>query len=317
MQTLPIIGVDVAKDHLVIAFAHAPAGQTIANAKAAIAQWLKTVPAGACLGVEATGRYHQTLVELAHNHGCVVYVLNPKDCQHYFAATGARAKTDRIDAQLIARFIARESGNLRPYVPLAPAHQGAIALLRRRAKLIAVKGTVRQSFAGVSGMATELKALLAKIDGLTAKIDARLAAFIAADERRAAKAKDLQTIVGVGPLISTGLLLTLSRGDFPRADSFVAYTGLDLRVKDSGQKRGQRTLTKRGHGELRRLLYTAAMAASRSKVWCPLYQHYCQRGFTRIQALVILARRIAKTAWSIYKHDGSTFDPQRLTKALT
>ena len=316
MQTLPIIGVDVAKDHLVIAFADVPAVQTIANSKAAIAQWLKTVPAGARLGVEATGRYHQTLVELAHRHGCVVYLLNPKDCQHYFAATGARAKTDRIDAQLIARFIARESGPLRPYVPLTPAHQGALALLRRRAKLIAVKGTLRQSFAGLRGVGSELKAVLARIDALLAKIDARLAAFIAADERRAEQAKALQTIVGVGPLTSTGLLLTLSRGDFPHADSFVAYTGLDLRVKDSGKKRGSRSLTKRGHGELRRLLYTAAMAASRSHAWRPVYAHYCQRGFTRIQALVILARRIAKTAWSIYKH-GSTFDPERLTKALT
>ena len=290
MQTLPIIGVDVAKDHLVIAFADVPAVQTIANSKAAIAQWLKTVPAGARLGVEATGRYHQTLVELAHRHGCVVYLLNPKDCQHYFAATGARAKTDRIDAQLIARFIARESGPLRPYVPLTPAHQGALALLRRRAKLIAVKGTLRQSFAGLRGVGSELKAVLARIDALLAKIDARLAAFIAADERRAEQAKALQTIV--------------------------AYTGLDLRVKDSGKKRGSRSLTKRGHGELRRLLYTAAMAASRSHAWRPVYAHYCQRGFTRIQALVILARRIAKTAWSIYKH-GSTFDPERLTKALT
>lgn len=128
MQTLPIIGVDVAKDHLVIALADAQAVETIANSQAAIAQWLKSVPAGAKLGVEATGRYHQTLLDLAHRHGCVVYLLNPKDCQHYFAAIGARAKTDRIDAQLIARFIARESGQLRPYVPLTPAHQGAITL---------------------------------------------------------------------------------------------------------------------------------------------------------------------------------------------
>ena len=285
MQTLPIIGVDVAKDHLVIAVADTVAVQTIANTQTAIAQWLKTVPAGAKLGAEATGRYHQTLVDLAHCHGCVIYVLNPKDCQHYFAATGARAKTDRIDAQLIARFIARESANLRPYAPLAPAHQGAIALLRRRAKLTAAKGLLRQSLAGVNGLATDLKAVLGKIDALMVKIDARLAAYIAADERRAEQAKALQKIVGVGPLTSTGLLLTLSRGDFPRADSFVAYTGLDLRVKDSGKKRGRRSLTKRGHGELRRLLYTAAMAASRSHAWRPLYAHYCQRGFTRIQAL--------------------------------
>lgn len=316
MQTVPIIGIDVAKDHLVVAAVDAPAVNTIANTRAAVAQWLKHIPAGAKLGVEATGSHHQTLVDLAHRHGCMVYVLNPKDCQHYFAATGARAKTDRIDAQLIARFIARESRQLRPYAPLSTAHQRAIALLRRRAKLVAVKGILRQTFAGVSGVGSELNAVLAKVDALLVRIDAGLQAFIDEDKRRAAQAKDLQTIVGVGPLTSTGLWLTLARGDFPRADSFIAYTGFDLRVKDSGRRRGQRSLTKRGHGELRRLLYIAAMAASRSKAWRPLYVHYCQRGFTRIQTLVILARKIAKTAWSIYKH-GIAFDPERLTKALT
>ena len=79
---------------------------------------------------------------------------------------------------------------------------------------------------------------------------------------------------------------------------------------------GRRRLSKRGPSELRRLLYLAAMAAAKTKIWKPLYQHYRARGLSSTAALVVLARRIARTAWSIYTHK-TEFDAQRLTKGLT
>jgi transposase len=96
----------------------------------------------------------------------------------------------------------------------------------------------------------------------------------------------------------------------------VAFTGLDPRPDESGHHRGRRRLSKRGPSELRRLLYLAAMAAAKTKTWKPIYQHYRAQGLSTTAALVVLARRIARTAWSIYTHK-TAFDPQRLTKALT
>jgi transposase len=58
------------------------------------------------------------------------------------------------------------------------------------------------------------------------------------------------------------------------------------------------------------------MAAAKTKTWKPIYQHYRAGGLSTTAALVVLARRIARTAWSIYTHK-TAFDPQRLTKALT
>ena len=58
------------------------------------------------------------------------------------------------------------------------------------------------------------------------------------------------------------------------------------------------------------------MAAAKTKTWKPLYAHYRARGLSTTEALVVLARRIARTAWSIYTHK-TDFDPNRLTKALT
>ena len=97
---------------------------------------------------------------------------------------------------------------------------------------------------------------------------------------------------------------------------FVAFTGLDPRPDDSGQHRGKRRLSKRGPSELRRLLYVAAMSAKKTKVWKPLFEHYRTKGLSTTAALVILARRIARTAWSMYTYN-TEFDPARLTKSLT
>jgi transposase len=96
------------------------------------------------------------------------------------------------------------------------------------------------------------------------------------------------------------------------ADAFAAFTGLDPRPDDSGQRRGKRRLSKRGPAELRRLLYLAAMSAIKTKTWRPLYEHYRAKGLSSTATLVILAR----TAWSIYTYK-TVFDPARLTNPLT
>jgi transposase len=97
------------------------------------------------------------------------------------------------------------------------------------------------------------------------------------------------------------------------ADAFAAFTGLDPRPDDSGQHRGKRRLSKRGPAELRRLLYMAAMSAVKTKTWKPLYERYRAKGLSGTATLVILARRIARSAWSMHTHQ-TTFDAERLTE---
>jgi transposase len=82
-------------------------------------------------------------------------------------------------------------------------------------------------------------------------------------------------------------------------------------MSESLGSRGKRRLSKRGPTELRRLLYLAALSAIKTKTWRPLYEHYRAKGLSSTGALVILARRIARTAWSIYAYK-TEFDPARL-----
>lgn len=118
MQTFPNIGVDVAKDAVVVACAaQSFSTHSVTNQRTPLLAWLKSLPTGSRIGLESTGGYHELLADLAHAQGHVVFLLNPLDTKHYARAMGNRAKTDRVDAELIARLIAQEHTRLRPYTP--------------------------------------------------------------------------------------------------------------------------------------------------------------------------------------------------------
>ena len=101
---------------------------------------------------------------------------------------------------------------------------------------------------------------------------------------------------------------------FTHPDQFVAHVGLDIRVQQSGRRKGQLGLSKHGDAELRRLLYVAAMAAARSTkdpTFADRYRRELAKGLPRIAALNAVARKLAKVAWSLVTH-GSTYDPERV-----
>jgi transposase len=320
MQTLsaPLnIGADVAKDTIVVACSEGgfPVRE-VANQRAAVLAFLKSLPAGCRIGVESTGTYHELFAEAAHQLGFVVFVLNPKDTHHYAKAVGLRGKTDRVDAELIARMIAHEHTKLHPWTPPTAQQREIDRLIKRRATLISLREAVEMSLHELGGFADELKALRRRFNQLITRLDLRVKALVEASPERKQNFARVCTICGVGPVVGTALVNTLERVPVKSADAFVAFTGLDPRPDDSGQHRGKRRLSKRGPAELRRLLYLAALSAVKTKPWRSLYEHYRARGLSSTAALVILARRIARTAWSIYTYK-TEFDPARLTRSLT
>lgn len=312
MQMLDI-GVDVAKDTVVIALP-GQAPRMLPNRRGELLTWLKTLPPGSRLAMEATGRYHSLLADLAYGLGLSVYVLNPKDVHYYAKGLGRRGKTDRVDAQVIQRYLAKEHEQLRLYHTPSPQQRELDQLLQRRARVVAVRGALKASVQDLPAARQELLQALRHLDALIQRMDQQRDALIAACPQRQRTHQRLQTIVGVGPLVGAALGQALQRAPFATAEAFVAYTGLDPRPMDSGNKIGRRRLSKRGPAELRRLLYTAAMAASRTKLWKPLYLRQRAKGLSTTAALVILARKIARIAWSVYHHQ-TNFDPSRLLPA--
>ena len=312
MQMPLDVGVDIAKEFVVVACAaQSFAPRQIANRRGALRTWLEALPAGSRIAVEATGRYHGLLADLAHGMGFTVYVLNPKDTRYYAKGLGLRGKTDRVDAEMLARYVAKEHAELHPYVPASPEQRAIDRLLKRRAKLVALKGALRATGEDLAECRKQLKDVLRRLDLLIAHLEGQLRRLTQASEPHRCSQERLQKVVGFGPLVSTSLANTFTRIPFRNSDAFVAYTGFDPRPFDSGKKIGRRRLSKRGPSELRRLLFNAAMSAAQTKTWKPIYERYRARGLPSTAALVILARRMARVAWSIHHHQ-TAFDPARL-----
>jgi transposase len=166
--------------------------------------------------LESTGAYHELLADLAQAHGHTVFLLNPLDTRHYAKALGSRAKTDRVDAELIARLIAQEHTHLRAYTPPTANQRKLDRLIRRRATIVRLQGTLKLTMRHLGGFAAELKAVMGKLDALIAKIDATMSAIAASSPHHQAAQQRIETIVGVGPLVGLSLTNTLERVPFAK-----------------------------------------------------------------------------------------------------
>ncbi len=302
MTIQTIIGIDVAKDELVIYRQDTDAQESFENRKPAIKRWLRSLPAQCAIAIEATGTYHVAAIELAHQCGHQVFVIDGYQLSHYRQGIGGRAKTDSSDARLLARYLSREHETLRVWTPPPAAYRSLQTLLRRRPTLVQARVAIQRSCSELPELAPHLKRLIAQLTRIDQVIQRQIRTII----REAGLSQQVarcQAIEGVGELTAAALVMAFLRGDFRHSDAFVAFLGLDVRVRDSGKQRGRRRLTKKGDPEVRRLLHNAAMAASRQPAWKMTYQRYLARGLKTTQVFVILARKLARIAFSLMKHE--------------
>lgn len=294
------IGIDVSKAELVYSLDGAGTA-VLANQRRAIRAWLARLEGPVAIALEATGRYHRALAEEAHRRGHRVYLIDGYRLSRYREGVGGRAKTDAGDACLLVRYLRREQDALRPWEPPPEGYDTVQQLLRRRAVLIQARVRVQQSLQGLPGLQASLRALVRQLGRIDALIQKRMQQALA----RAGwldQVRRCQGIEGVGPITSSALATAFQRGAFRSSDAFVAFLGLDVRVRDSGTHRGRRRLTKKGDPELRRLLYLAAMQAKRTAAWQGYYQRLTARGLAPIQALNALARKLARVAFSLMRN---------------
>ncbi len=295
------LGVDVSKDELVICAWDTEELTLLPNQGSTIKAWLKSLYGPVRIAIEPTSIYHLEFVEQAHVLGFEVYLINPRQLLHYREAVNVRNKTDPADAWLLARYLARESGSLRPFKPQCAKAQQLWALLKRRATAVKVRTQLEQSFSEIK---FSTKALSTEIQHLLDRIDQRIQVLV----RKLGWWADYQrclSIPGIGPLNAAALVTVFHRGAFAGADAFVAFLGLDIRVRESGKFKGQRKLTKRGEAEIRRLLYCAAQPARSYPLFDVFYQHQLNKGLSKIAAKVVLARKLARIAFTLLTNQQS------------
>lgn len=292
-----LIGVDVSKDTLDYCTRDGSPAK-LKNSPQPVKRFLDMLAAGTILAMEATGRFHRLLADTAYEMGFTVIVLNPKDVSRYAKSVSPRATTDPISARIIAEFASVRKH--RTYNPAPPFAEKLKNLVRTRAGLVKERVAINNRAREHRDIASYLRAAAASIKASIKQLDCQIIKVV----QSLPEYQLLKPVPGFGDLTIAYMIALLASGEFRRSDSFVAFIGLDLRVRESGKHKGKRKLSKRGDPEARRLLYMAALTASQQPgPFATLREHYLKLGFSKTEAAVFIARKLARLAWAIYtKH---------------
>lgn len=257
-----ILGCDLARGWLDV---HAlPAGTTarVENSAAALARWAGAIPTDALVVFEATSGCDGPLIEILAARGLRFARVNPRQAREFARALGVLAKTDKVDARVLAEMGARLP--LETTVPPDPARVRLADFLRRRKQLVEARKAEknRRHGAGQPEILRDIESMIAILDRRVEKLDRRIAALIDESPDLAARADLLRAVPGVGPTVLATLL-----GELPelgRLDRrrIASLAGLAPHARESGTWRGTRRIWG-GRRKVREALYIAALSASR------------------------------------------------------
>jgi len=257
------VGIDVAKEKLDIAVHSSDQQRTFANSDAGIGQALSCLQrlTPALIVLEATGGIEIPLTAALAVAGMPVVVVNPRQVRDFAKATGRLAKTDTLDAKILAHFAAVIRPPLRP---LPDAHtQEMTAILTRRRQLVEMLTAERNRLSAARSKAVRER-IMAHITWLEkdlADADGDLSSSIRKSPVWREKDNLLQSVPGVGPVLSTTLLAHLPElGDLNRRQ-IAALVGVAPFNRDSGNLRGKRTVWG-GRSAIRAALYMATLVAT-------------------------------------------------------
>ena len=211
---------------------------------------------------EASGGYERPLAEALTAAGIAYARINPRQAREFARATGRLAKTDQVDACMLA-FMGRAL-ELSPTPPPDPARIRLAALVARREDLVdqAVREANRLKRASDTFVRADIASLIRVLKGRIEKVETEIAAQIASDPTLAATEQRLRSAPGIGPVTAASLLARLPELGHVSRGAIANLAGLAPHACDSGQMRGQRHIWG-GRKDVRKSLYQAAFIASR------------------------------------------------------
>jgi transposase len=286
-----VAGIDVSKHHLDIF--HAGSASRIPNTPEALSG---PVGAWAAAGVfvlfEATGAYDRILRGALAEAGVAHARVNPGRARDFARAAGFLAKTDPVDAVMLAAM----ASTLRPSVAPPPDadREALTALIRRRDQLVAMRAMerTRASEAADTFMRKDIEAHLEWLDQRVRDLDSAIRQAVRDSESLARQAALLRTAPGVGPVAAHVCIALLPELGQRSPKTIAALVGLAPLNADSGQKRGQR-LIRGGRKRVRDALYMAALAAIRCNPgFAAFYKRLRDAGKAPKVALIAVARKL-------------------------
>jgi transposase len=262
-----IIGVDVSKHWLDIATVPAGAQERIANTPEAIAQWISSAglaSTAALVAFEPTGGYERNLRDALRQTGIRFARVHPREVVCFRRSRGIKAKTDRIDAKLIASFAAEELSR-RGFTAAIDGDEGLreLAVRRRQLRDLRHAEACRLAMAATPEVRSSLEATLVALEAALRAVEDALDARIAANPELTQAVQHLQSLKGVGPITANTLLAELPELGLLSNKEIAALVGLAPFTHQSGKTRS-RASTGHGRPGVRNVLFNAARAAIRS-----------------------------------------------------
>jgi len=311
------VGIDVSKGHLDVAVRPGNATWQVTNdadGVAGLAERLQGI-APELIVLESTGGYELAAVTGLLVAGLPVVVANPRQVRDFAKAVGKLAKTDAIDARVLAHYAEAVQPPLRA-LPDEAAREFA-ALVARRRQLVEMHVAEQNRLRGLPRrLQSQVRDHLVALQRYIAELDRDLEDFVRSSPIWAAKDELLQSTKGVGPVLSMTLLAELPELGALDRKAIAALVGVAPLNRDSGTLRGKRTCWG-GRADVRSTLYMATLSATRhNPAIRTFYQRLGAAGKTKKVALTACAHKLLLILNALIKNQ-TPWDPNFAPLPLT
>jgi len=306
------VGIDVSKAKLDVALSPQGTVETIENKTTTIRDLINRRIANlgdTLVVVEATGGYESLVVDCLHSAKIAVAVVNPRRVRDFAKGVGWDAKTDPIDAKLIAYY--GEVVGPKPSVAKSRAEKDLTALVIRRRQLLKMitmeSNRLGQASQAVAGFIKEsLKSMKKQVETL----DHLISKGVHADAASKAKVEIMQSVKGIGPVAISTFITELPELGMLSRGQIAKLVGVAPINHDSGKHQGKRK-TGAGRSSVRRVLYMSALVATRHNPRIRVfYQRLLAAGKPKKLALVAAMRKLLTILNTLIKRNEQWAEPE-------
>jgi transposase len=300
------VGIDVAKGQLDVALRPTGEHWTVPNEDASIAALVTQLQAVAptLIVLEATRGYQRTVVSALAAAGLPVVVANPRQTRDFAKATGQLAKTDALDARVLAHFAEAVRPTPRP-LPMAQAEE-LRALMARRRQLVAIRtAEINRLDSAPPSVHADLQAHITWLDERLAALDDTLDTALRTSPIWREREALYRSVPGIGPICARTLLCDLPELGTLSRQRIAALVGVAPFNCDSGTMRGRRTIWG-GRAHVRATLYMGTLVAVRhNPVLKASYERLLAAGKAKKVALTACMRKLLTILNAMVKHQTS------------
>ena len=297
------VGIDVSKQQLDIAVRPTARLWTVGNDEAGVSALIAELRqlAPTLIVLEATGGLEMPLAGALAATGLPLAIINPRQVRDFARSTGVLAKTDRLDAQLLARFAEVVRPDPRP-LPDAQAQELRALVLRRRQLIEMLTAEKNRLSIAPRRIRPQIQVHIEWLHRQLAQFDDELRELVRSSPLWREKDDVLRSAPGVGPVLATTLLAGLPELGTLTRQQIAALVGVAPLNRDSGTLRGRRTVWG-GRAHIRAVLYMATLVATRrNPVIAAFYQRLVAAGKARKVALTACMHKLLTILNAMLKH---------------